>query len=136
MTEETTKEVDDLLTNWRNRMHSQGLWDGAELLELESHLLDQIGDLVSSGLATEEAFLVATRRLGSEADLQREFDKAGGLSRWRSRLLWMSVGSISLLLFVALKSALIAPLLVLAHTRGLGGLGCLGTCGFRCAVRQ
>lgn len=119
MTGQTT-ELDELLAGWRQSLHGKGLWDQSEILELESHLLDGVEELVSSGLSTDEAFLIATKRLGSASTLNKEFEKGSGFSRWRPRVLWMSMGCMSLLLLLALKNLILMPVLALGVSRGFG----------------
>jgi len=51
-----------------------GLGD-SDAAELESHLADAVEDLRNSGLSEEEAFLVATRRLGQTDELSLEYQK-------------------------------------------------------------
>jgi hypothetical protein len=59
---------------------------------MESHLRDAVDQLRTAGLTDEEAFLVATRRVGSAQALEAEFAKINGRSVWLDRLLWMLVG--------------------------------------------
>ncbi|RNE62146.1 hypothetical protein EEJ31_09395 [Cryobacterium tepidiphilum] len=51
--------------------------------ELEAHLRDQIDALTASGLAPDEAFLVAVRRLGRIDDLSREFAREHSERLWK-----------------------------------------------------
>ncbi len=62
MNKKSAHEMDGLLAEWRGNMHATSLWDGDGLLELESHLLDQMESLLSVGLSTDEAYGVATMR--------------------------------------------------------------------------
>jgi hypothetical protein len=51
--------------------------------ELEGHLRDQLAALTEAGLAGDEAFLVAVKRLGSLDALSREFARAHSERLWK-----------------------------------------------------
>jgi hypothetical protein len=55
--------------------------------ELEAHLRDQIADLDAAGLAADEAFLVAVKRMGTLDELSREFARENGGRLWRQLVL-------------------------------------------------
>ena len=55
--------------------------------ELEAHLRDQIADLHAAGLTTDEAFLIAVKRMGSLDDLSREFAREHSGRLWRQLVL-------------------------------------------------
>ncbi len=44
------------------------------------------------GLSTEEAFIVASRRIGTDNKLEKEFGKVNGGAVWVDRILWMLIG--------------------------------------------
>src|SRR5262249_1813139 len=46
---------------------------GSDLDELENHLRDQLAVLTDAGLAPDEAFVVAIKRIGNLDELSREF---------------------------------------------------------------
>src|SRR5690606_26202175 len=49
----------------------------------EAHLRDQITDLIDAGLAPDEAFIVAAKRMGSIDDLSQEFAREHSGRLWR-----------------------------------------------------
>ena len=51
--------------------------------ELEVHLRDQLTALTEAGLAEDEAFLVAVKRMGSLDALSREFARAHSERLWK-----------------------------------------------------
>ncbi len=51
--------------------------------ELEGHLRDQIADLGEAGLAPDEAFLIAVKRMGSVDDLSSEFAQEHSERLWK-----------------------------------------------------
>ena len=56
---------------------------GPDVEELEGHLRDQLAALTEAGLAAEEAFLVAVKRMGSLDALSREFARAHSERLWK-----------------------------------------------------
>ena len=77
---------------WRENLGQSPAIDGENLSELEAHLRDSIATLQTQGLSASEAFLVATRRMGSEGTLAAEFGKVNRSAVWFRRILWMLVG--------------------------------------------
>ncbi|HKX75848.1 MAG TPA: permease prefix domain 1-containing protein [Acidimicrobiia bacterium] len=71
------------ITHWRTFIQKDGSLHGREVEELEAHLRDQINDLTAAGLASDEAFLVAVKRLGSLDQLSREFAREHSGRLWR-----------------------------------------------------
>ena len=53
------------------------------MAELEDHLREQVAVLVDAGLATDEAFLVAVKRMGGLDDLSREFAREHSDRLWK-----------------------------------------------------
>jgi len=91
---------------------------GDNLVELESHLAESVAVLQARGLSAEEAFWVATRRVGPDPQLAVEFAKVNGGAVWLDRVLWMLVG-IQLWGFVSLCLAAFAPKLLALGLVGL-----------------
>lgn len=60
--------------------------------ELEQHLRDSTAALLASGLNEEEAFLIASRRMGEYHALGQEFCKINGSYVWTRRVFWMLAG--------------------------------------------
>src|SRR5207248_9457132 len=55
----------------------------SDVEELEGHLRDQLAALTEAGLAGDEAFLVAVKRMGSLDALSREFARAHSERLWK-----------------------------------------------------
>ena len=85
-------DLNQALCRWRANLQNLGGFSGADLEELENHLRESIFVLHAGGLPVEEAFMVATRRLGSERQLAEEFAKANPQRTWTERALWMVFG--------------------------------------------
>lgn len=63
------------VTDFVQRIRFTGGLTESDVSELETHLIDSVDGLTSSGLSEEEAFLIATRRLGPSDDISREYRK-------------------------------------------------------------
>ena len=57
--------------------------NGHDVAELEDHLRDQIAELSAAGLADDEAFLVAVKRMGDARRLSREFAREHSGRLWK-----------------------------------------------------
>ena len=75
------------IAEWRDFVRRSPAVDGADVEELEAHLRDQIADLDEAGLAPDEAFLVAVKRMGRLDDLSREFAREHSGRLWRQLVL-------------------------------------------------
>lgn len=89
-------ELEKEIVNWKGALVDDGAINTEERRELESHLRESITALHSKGLSEQEAFFVATNRLGAPGALQQEFAKNNLSGKWRYRLFWMLVGFLSL----------------------------------------
>jgi hypothetical protein len=75
-------EREQLIAQWRRTLaETAGLGDEV-LDELESHLRDEIQQLMSGGVAMEEAFTQAASRLGQPQSLATEFAKVAETVNW------------------------------------------------------
>ena len=68
-------ELKESIVNWKQKLNSSNSLTSNDIEELESHLLDEIDSLKEKDLSEEEAFFVATSRLGSVDLLSNEFIK-------------------------------------------------------------
>jgi len=85
-------DLNHALQQWRASLQNLGGFSADELEELEGHLRESISVLHARGLSAQEAFTIATRRLGSERQLSDEFAKANPQRIWTERAMWMVVG--------------------------------------------
>ena len=76
-------DVEALIARWRASVDQQQAVDTADADELESHLRDRIADLGEAGLAPDEAFLIAVKRLGSVDALSSEFAQEHSDRLWK-----------------------------------------------------
>src|SRR5918998_599426 len=65
--------LDEQIASWRSYVRSRQAIHSVDVAELEDHLREQVATLVDAGLATDEAFLVAVKRIGDLDALSREF---------------------------------------------------------------
>ena len=73
MTTFADQPLEDQIAQWREYLRRRQAFHGSDVEELEGHLRDQLTALTEAGLAGEEAFLVAVKRIGSLDALSREF---------------------------------------------------------------
>ncbi|MHC2999132.1 permease prefix domain 1-containing protein [Microbacterium sp. HJ5] len=83
MTPELDPRLEEQITAWREYVGRRDAIAGRDVDELEDHLRDQIGRLEASGLAPDEAFLVAVKRMGGLDDLSREFAREHSDRLWK-----------------------------------------------------
>ncbi|MFV0451495.1 MAG: permease prefix domain 1-containing protein [Propioniciclava sp.] len=68
---------------WRAYLAAREGVDADDVAELEDHLTAQIEDLTAQGLAADEAFLVAVKRLGSHSVLAADFARENAEAFWK-----------------------------------------------------
>ncbi|HOX24255.1 MAG TPA: permease prefix domain 1-containing protein [Candidatus Krumholzibacteria bacterium] len=75
--------LEDQIDQWRGYLRRRQAIHAVDVAELEDHLRDQIGGLVEAGLAEDEAFLVAVKRMGDLDALSREFAREHSDRLWK-----------------------------------------------------
>ncbi len=75
------------IAEWRQYVSTSPALNGHDVDELEDHLRDQIAELGEAGLSSEEAFLVAVKRMGDLDDLSREFAREHSSRLWKQLVL-------------------------------------------------
>lgn len=75
--------LDTQLAEWRSAVMRGRSVDAADADELESHLREQVADLQAAGLADDEAFLIAVKRLGQVDTLTAEFAREHSDRLWK-----------------------------------------------------
>ncbi|MHB1074145.1 MAG: permease prefix domain 1-containing protein [Gemmatimonadaceae bacterium] len=71
------------IDQWRSYLHRRQAIHTVDVAELEDHLREQVGGLMDAGLATDEAFLVAVKRMGNLDSLSREFAREHSDRLWK-----------------------------------------------------
>ncbi len=123
-------DLNQEIAKWRNNLAQSETLCKSDIDELESHLREEIEGLKESKLSVEEAFLVATHRLGSPASLAREFAKINWGGALRHRLSWMITGILTYLLATHFAAAVSKDCILLAANSGMTGYRSLGFIGF------
>ena len=83
MTAFADSPLEDQIAQWRSYLRRRQAIHGSDIEELEGHLRDQLSALTEAGLASDEAFLVAVKRMGSVDALSGEFARAHSERLWK-----------------------------------------------------
>ena len=83
MTTFADRPLEEQIAQWRAFVSRQKALRSPDVEELEGHLRDQLVALTEAGLAADEAFLVAVKRMGNLDALSREFARAHSERLWK-----------------------------------------------------
>jgi hypothetical protein len=83
MTTFADQQLEDQIAEWRAYVRRRQALHRPDVEELEGHLRDQLAALTEAGLAGDEAFLVAVKRMGSLDELSREFARVHSERLWK-----------------------------------------------------
>lgn len=97
-------ELNKAIKNWRNELSNEEAMTGEGVEELESHLYEQVDSLITTGLSEEEAFMVATHRIGQKEEISQEFAMINSHVIWRTRVSWIAIGILIFFVSKALVS--------------------------------
>ena len=75
--------LEEQIEQWRHYLRGRQAVHPVDIAELEDHLREQIAALSQAGLAPDEAFLVAVKRLGNLDALSREFAREHSDRLWK-----------------------------------------------------
>jgi len=89
----TSFDLNRAIQQWRENLGQSPAFRSENLNELESHLRDSVATFETRWLSSEEAFLVAARRIGASSALEPEFGKVNGQAIWLDRFFWMLMGN-------------------------------------------
>jgi len=78
--------LEEQIEQWRNYLRRRQATHSVDLAELENHLRKQVAALVDAGLAADEAFLIAVKRMSSHDALSQEFARAHSNRLWKQLL--------------------------------------------------
>jgi hypothetical protein len=110
--ENSENQLEQQISQWRDYVRHRQAIHSVDIAELEDHLREQVGSLVATGLNTEEAFLVAVKRMGKLDELSREFAREHSDRLWKQ--LVVSGGDHPDSVYAAGKDALVAWSLAVA----------------------
>lgn len=69
--------------SWSDHLRAHGNFKEADIRELESHLREEIDELISAGLTADESFLISVKRLGNLDAISHEFAKVNTENLWK-----------------------------------------------------
>jgi len=75
--------LEEQIALWRDYLRRRRAIHAVDVAELEDHLREQVATLVEAGLSTDEAFLVAVKRMGDLDALSREFAREHSDRLWK-----------------------------------------------------
>src|SRR6185436_19695937 len=75
--------LEEQIDQWRSYLRRREAIHSVDAAELEDHLREQIALLTAAGLATDEAFLVAVKRMGALDALSLEFAREHSERLWK-----------------------------------------------------
>src|SRR5512139_2171853 len=75
--------LEEQIDQWRGYLRRRQAIHSVDVAELEDHLREQIGVLTEAGLSSDEAFLVAVKRMGALDALTREFAREHSDRLWK-----------------------------------------------------
>lgn len=75
--------LEDQIAQWRAYLRRRRTMHDTDVEELEGHLRGQVSTLIAAGLAEDEAFLVAVKRMGGLDAISREFAREHSERLWK-----------------------------------------------------
>src|SRR4051812_47788694 len=75
--------IEEQIAQWREYLRRRRGINGPDLEELERNLREQLMALTEAGLAGDEAFLIALKRMGSLDALSRAFARKHSERLWK-----------------------------------------------------
>src|SRR5438552_12510177 len=89
--------LNQAIAEWGRQMRSAGIKTPVPLDELESHVRDEVEQQMRSGSSAQQAFDIATERMGQGRALREEFTKSpksGGTQKFMALICAVLVGFI------------------------------------------
>lgn len=110
-------DLNEQIKKWRSQLEVNEAYQKSDIEELESHLLDEIDQLIPKDLNEEEAFWIAAHRIGKLKDLNQEFYKVNRDLIWRKRVILL-FGGYFLINFILLLTKVFSQFLYLFRNEG------------------
>ncbi len=86
-TTNTATAIEQQIDQWRSFLRKRQAIHAVDIAELEDHLREQVAGLVDAGLAPDEAFLVAVKRMGNLDAISKEFAREHSDRLWKQLVL-------------------------------------------------
>ena len=80
---EDAARLEEQIEQWRSYLRRRQAIHSVDVAELEDHLREQVAVLSDAGLDSDEAFLVAVKRMGDLDALSREFAREHSERLWK-----------------------------------------------------
>ena len=110
--------LEEQIDQWRSFLRRRDAIRSVDVAELEDHLREQVADLVGKGLASDEAFMVAVKRIGDLDALAHEYALEHSERLWKQLVVPEETGESRLGIptnaFVAVCLAVVAAVAVKA----------------------
>ena len=119
MGDKTMFDLNKAISSWRMRLSEKQTCAKSDIDEMETHLREEIDSLTASKLSEQEAFLVATHRLGDPDSLAAEFAKVNTSILWRKRLFWIVAGLLSYFVAICIAECASTGFVLLAWFAGV-----------------
>lgn len=116
-------DLNECIKKWRVGLAQSQSLGKKDIDELEGHLREEIDHLKESKLSDEEAFLVATHRLGDSVCIAEEYAKIDYGHIFRRRFFWAVVGVLVYLLLTYSATAVEKICILIG---GMGGVSVIG----------
>ena len=82
-TTDSATSLEEQIDQWRRYLRRRQAIHSVDVAELEDHLREQVAALTAAGLTTDEAFLIAVKRMGDLDALSREFAREHSERLWK-----------------------------------------------------
>ena len=113
--------LQEQISNWVRHLNTEPSITESDSEELKSHLLDLIDELKEAGLDEEEAFWVASKRIGSSSEWEADYGEVNKPLIQMRRSLFILAGVLCYFLlyyFIKFSSKLLLIILLLNKTDG------------------
>jgi hypothetical protein len=119
----TMFDIETSIRDWKRSLLAREGLLAEHADELEDHVREELARLRGGVLSDDEAFLIATRRLGGAEAIAQEFDRSHPRATWRRRWTWMLLGYLALNVAfrLILTTAMFALAIARAGSPAIGG---------------
>ena len=114
----TCFDLETAIGQWRSQAAAESAIAAHAIAELEEHLHTGVDQLVATGLSSEEAFLIVTRRLGRTDSLAAEFHRADPGAVWKRRVFWILLGWVAAGDWMSIQTGLFSWIVTARHPDG------------------
>ena len=84
--------IQEKIDSWINTLNSNAFMTEADTEELKTHLFDIVENLKKAGLDNDEAFIIASRRMGNSDDITEEYKQSNSITLQMKKSLTILTG--------------------------------------------